>query len=45
MISTAILGAAGFARWELFGGFDGRPLRSPEDQIIAWAYRAEAEGK
>jgi SAM-dependent methyltransferase len=39
-----LFAAAGFARWELFGGFDGRPLRSPEDQIVAWAYRAEAGG-
>jgi SAM-dependent methyltransferase len=31
--------AAGFARWEFFGGFDGRPLRTPEDQMIAWAFR------
>jgi SAM-dependent methyltransferase len=31
--------AAGFARWEFFGGFDGRPLRTSEDQMIAWAFR------
>jgi SAM-dependent methyltransferase len=35
---------AGFSRWEFFGGFDGRPLESPEDQMVAWAYRAEAGG-
>ena len=39
-----LFAAAGFARWEFFGGFDGRPLRSPEDQIVAWAYRSEARG-
>ena len=32
--------AAGFARWEILGGFDGRPLRAPDDQMIAWAFRA-----
>jgi SAM-dependent methyltransferase len=31
--------AAGFARSEFFGGFDGRPLRAPGDQMIAWAYK------
>ena len=31
--------AAGFSRWEVFGGFDGRPLSTPDDQMIAWAYR------
>jgi SAM-dependent methyltransferase len=40
-----LFASAGFARSEFFGGFDGRPLRTPEDQMIAWAYRAEAEGK
>ncbi|HOW84957.1 MAG TPA: class I SAM-dependent methyltransferase [Candidatus Aminicenantes bacterium] len=37
-----LLAAAGFARSEIFGGFDRRPLRQPDDQMIAWAYRAEA---
>jgi SAM-dependent methyltransferase len=31
--------AAGFARWEIAGGFDGKPLTNPEDQMIAWAWR------
>jgi SAM-dependent methyltransferase len=31
--------AAGFARWAISGGFDGKPLTSPEDQMIAWAWR------
>jgi hypothetical protein len=32
--------AAGFARWEILGGFDGRPLRAVDDQMIAWAFIA-----
>lgn len=35
-----LLRAAGFARTEFLGGFDGRPLRTPEDQMIAWAFRS-----
>jgi SAM-dependent methyltransferase len=31
--------AAGFSRWEILGGFDGKPLTDPEDQMIAWAWR------
>jgi SAM-dependent methyltransferase len=31
---------SGFARWDLLGGFDGRPLRAPDDQMIAWAFKA-----
>jgi SAM-dependent methyltransferase len=31
--------AAGFTRWDIFGGFEGKPLTSPEDQMIAWAWR------
>ena len=31
--------AAGFVRWEISGGFDQKPLTSPEDQMIAWAWR------
>jgi SAM-dependent methyltransferase len=34
--------AAGFSRWEFLGGFDGRPLRAPDDQMIAWAFKAPA---
>jgi len=32
--------AAGFARWDVLGGFDGRPLRSADDQMVAWAYKS-----
>jgi SAM-dependent methyltransferase len=32
--------AAGFARWNFLGGFDGRPLKAPDDQMIAWAFKA-----
>lgn len=31
--------AAGFARWEVYGGFDRRPLKMPDDQMVAFAYR------
>ena len=31
--------AAGFGRWTILGGFDGKPLTDPEDQMIAWAWR------
>jgi SAM-dependent methyltransferase len=31
--------AAGFSRWKVFGGFEGKPLTDPEDQMIAWAWR------
>jgi SAM-dependent methyltransferase len=37
-----LFGAAGFVRWEILGGFDGRPLRAPDDQMIAWAFKAPA---
>lgn len=30
--------AAGFSSWEIYGGFDRRPLKSADDQMIAWAY-------
>ena len=30
---------AGFLNWEFYGGFDKRPLKSPEDQMIAYAFR------
>ncbi|MGZ5480104.1 MAG: hypothetical protein ACXWGZ_10955, partial [Candidatus Aminicenantales bacterium] len=39
-----LFASSGFARWEVFGGFDGRPLRAPNDQMIAWAFRAPAHG-
>jgi SAM-dependent methyltransferase len=35
-----LFAAAGFKRWEFLGGFDGRPLRHPDDQMIAWAFRS-----
>ncbi len=31
--------AAGFARWEVFGGVDGHSLRAPDDQMMAWAFK------
>jgi SAM-dependent methyltransferase len=31
---------AGFARWELFGGFAREPLERPDQQIVAWARKA-----
>jgi len=34
-----LLGAAGFTRWEILGGFDGKPLDAPDDQMIARAFR------
>lgn len=33
-----LLRAAGYARWEILGGFDGKPLKEPDDQMIAWAW-------
>jgi SAM-dependent methyltransferase len=30
---------AGFTRWTIFGGFEGKPLCDPQDQMIAWAWR------
>jgi len=30
---------AGFGRWTILGGFDGKALTDPEDQMIAWAWR------
>ena len=35
-----LLRAAGFRRWEIFGDFDGSPLKASEDQMIAWAFKA-----
>ena len=34
-----LLAAAGFSRWRIDGGFDGRPLRSEADQMIVFAWR------
>jgi SAM-dependent methyltransferase len=39
-----LFAASGFARWEILGGFDGRPIGAPDDQMIAWAFKAPAEG-
>jgi SAM-dependent methyltransferase len=33
-----LLKAAGFTRWRIDGGFDGRPLASEEDQMIVFAW-------
>lgn len=33
-----LLGAAGFTRWRIDGGFDGKPLASEEDQMIVFAW-------
>jgi SAM-dependent methyltransferase len=33
-----LLRAAGFSRWRIDGGFDGRPLVSEEDQMIVFAW-------
>jgi len=30
---------AGFTRWTISGGFEGKPLSDPQDQMIAWAWR------
>jgi SAM-dependent methyltransferase len=32
--------SAGFMRWSFLGGFDGRPLKAPDGQMIAWAFKA-----
>jgi SAM-dependent methyltransferase len=39
-----LFAAAGFARCEFYGGFDEKALGSPEDQMVAWAFRGEDEG-
>jgi hypothetical protein len=31
--------AAGFSHWEILGGFDGRYLKAPDDQMLAWAFK------
>ncbi len=31
--------AAGFSSWDIHGGFDRRPLKTADDQMIAWAYK------
>jgi SAM-dependent methyltransferase len=31
--------AAGFSRWTIWGGFEGKPLTDPQDQMIAWAWK------
>jgi len=31
--------AAGFSGWEIYGGFDRRPLKTADDQMIAWAFK------
>jgi len=34
-----LLRAAGFTRWEVRGGFDGRPLLTPEDEMVWTAWK------
>jgi len=34
-----LLRAAGFTRWEVRGGFDGRPLQNPEDEMVWTAWK------
>ncbi len=34
-----LLGAAGFARWEVAGGFDGRPLLADTDLMVWTAWK------
>lgn len=34
-----LLRAAGFSRWTIWGGFEGKSLSDPQDQMIAWAWR------
>jgi hypothetical protein len=36
-----LLRAAGFARYDLFGGFDRRPLTKETDQLVALARSPE----
>jgi hypothetical protein len=31
---------AGYARWEVFGGFAGEPLTRDDQQMVAWAWKA-----
>jgi hypothetical protein len=33
-----LLRVAGFPRWEIRGGFDGRPLTKETDQMVVLAY-------
>lgn len=35
-----LLRVAGFARWEILGGFDGRPLLQETDMMIVKAWTA-----
>jgi hypothetical protein len=34
-----LLGAAGYTRWEIYGGFDWRPLTRDDDQIVVRAWK------
>jgi cyclopropane fatty-acyl-phospholipid synthase-like methyltransferase len=36
-----LLAAAGFTRWRIDGGFDGKPLESEEDQMVIFAWPGE----
>jgi len=35
-----LLRTAGYARWEIQGGFDGEPLERPDQPMIAWGWRS-----
>jgi SAM-dependent methyltransferase len=34
-----LLGAAGFSRWEVLGGYDGRPLENDTDEMVWTAWK------
>ncbi len=36
-----LLRAAGFAAWQVFGGFDGEPLVDDRQQMIVWAWAGQ----
>jgi hypothetical protein len=38
-----LLRLAGFARWKILGGFDGRPLENETDDMIVQAWKASDE--
>jgi SAM-dependent methyltransferase len=39
-----LLAAAGYARWEIYGGFDRRPLTRDDEQMIVFAWGDTAAG-
>ncbi len=38
-----LLAAAGFERWELLGGFDGRPLIKETDAMVVKAWKGNED--